>query len=129
MSIPIRPPLRDRQGDSPLFFCAQCGQEQYDHDPPAVRALCARCRRKEKKREEDAMTLYEIAAEYRVQALSLRTRIRELQAVRRTTDSPVRREELTQRLKLLGQIWRETRDLAAHLEHYYEGGRNGKYTL
>ena len=75
------------------------------------------------------MTLQELSAEYRAQAFILRTRIRELQAQRRAAASPQRQEELTQRLKLLGLLWRETRDLSVHLEHYYEGGRNGKYPL
>lgn len=129
--IPIRQPLRDRQGDRPCFFCARCGQEQYDYDPPAWEGLCAPCRRRQERREEDAMTLQEMSAEYRANARTILNRIHQLQAARRLTESPAEREILTRRLEALGKLWREARDLASHMEHYYERGfrRDARYTL
>ena len=38
---------------------------------------------------------------------------------------------LTDRIRTLGIMWRETRDLAVLCEHYYDRGyrRNARYTL
>ena len=77
------------------------------------------------------MTLQEMSAEYRANARAILARIHQLQAARRLAETPAEREILTRRLEALGKIWREARDLASHMEHYYEGGyrRDGRYTL
>ena len=67
-------PYRDKQGERPRFFCLRCGQEQYSYDPPGVGGICRRCRRQERKREENAMTLQEMSTTYRAQAQRLRER-------------------------------------------------------
>lgn len=124
-------PYRDKQRETPRFFCLRCGQEQYAYDPPGTGGICRRCRRQERKREEDAMTLQEMSAAYRAQAQRLRERIRALEAAGRQAESGTEREQLNGRALALTPIWRETRDLAVLLEHYYERGyrRNDRYTL
>ena len=124
-------PYRDKQGERPRFFCLRCGQEQYSYDPPGVWGICRRCRRQERKREENAMTLQEMSTTYRAQAQRLRERIRSLEAAGRQAESKTERERLNGRALALTPIWRETRDLAVLLENYYERGyrRNDRYTL
>lgn len=123
-------PFRDRQREAPRFFCAGCGQEQYEYDR-WDRGLCALCRRRERKREEDAMTLQEMSVDYRAQAQTIRGRIQELRELEKRTESPQEQAELNSRIRALSVLWRENRELAEHLEHYYERGyrRNGKYTI
>lgn len=79
-------PFRDRQQETPRFFCAQCGQEQYTYDPPAVAGLCPQCRRRNRQREENAMTLQEMSVEYRAQAQVLQGRIEALKQTQDTLD-------------------------------------------
>ncbi|MDD6023692.1 MAG: hypothetical protein PUC06_05560 [Oscillospiraceae bacterium] len=76
------------------------------------------------------MTLLEMSGEYWAEAEALRVRIAELR--RETKSCPESRKfRLERRIAELTAIQRETRELAALLEHYYERGycRNGKYTL
>ncbi len=124
-------PFRDKQAERPSYVCLGCGQEQYSYDPPGMGGVCRRCRRRERKREEDAMTLQEMSATYRAQAQRLRERIRALEAAGRQAQSRTERERLNGRALALTPIWREARDLAVLLEHYYERGyrRNDRYTL
>ena len=124
-------PFRDRQQETPRFFCAQCGQEQYTYDPPAVAGLCPQCRRRNRQREENAMTLQEMSVEYRAQARVLQGRIEALKQTQDTLDHGAARDQMALRIQTLQTIWRETRDLAVLLEHYYERGyrRNARYTL
>ena len=77
------------------------------------------------------MTLKEMGGAYRDQAEVLRERIRELRTARLREESGEERLRLDRRIAALEIICRETRELAALLEHYYERGYrgNGKYTL
>ena len=77
------------------------------------------------------MTLQEMGGAYRDQAEVLRDRIRDLRTARLREESGEERLRLDRRIAALEIICRETRELAALLEHYYERGyrRNGKYTL
>ena len=76
------------------------------------------------------MTLQEMSGAYRDQAQVLRERIGLLRAVRRE-ESGEMRLRLDRRIAMLETICRETRELAAVLEHYYDRGyrHSGKYTL
>lgn len=124
-------PYRDKQRDRPRDYCRQCGQEQYREDPPLRAGLCRRCRERERNREEEGMTLEEMAVEYRTQAQRLRERIRALEQAGRGAGSEEERVRLRSRSESLEPIWREARDLAVLLEHYYERGyrRNDRYTI
>lgn len=77
------------------------------------------------------MTIAEMALEYRAQAQRLKDRLRELDQDARTAADESARARLRQRRGTLEPIWRETRDLAVLLEHYYERGyrRNERYTV
>ena len=57
-------PFRDKQRDFPWAICPVCGQEQYQEDLPLEEGRCLACRRRARKREEDAMTLREMSVEY-----------------------------------------------------------------
>ena len=56
-------PFRDKQRDFPWAICPVCGQEQYQEDLPLEEGRCLACRRRARKREEDAMTLREMSVE------------------------------------------------------------------
>ena len=77
------------------------------------------------------MTLQEMGGAYRDQAEVLRERIRALRTVCRQEESGEARLRLIRRIAALEAICRETGELAALLEHYYERGyrRSGKYTI
>ena len=76
------------------------------------------------------MTIQEMGGAYRDQAEVLRERIGLLRAVRRE-ESGEERLRLDRRISMLETICRETGELAALLEHYYDRGyrHSGKYTL
>ena len=124
-------PFRDKQRDFPWAICPVCGQEQYQEDLPLEEGRCLACRRRARKREEDAMTLREMSVEYRAQAQALRGRMQELEKAWKQTEDPAERANLEGRIWPLEVLWRETRDQAVLLERYYERGyhRNEKYTL
>lgn len=124
-------PFRDKQRDFPWAICPVCGQEQYQEDLPLEEGQCLACRRRARKREEDAMTLREMSVEYRAQAQALRGRMQELEKAWKQTEDPAERANLEGRIWTLEVLWRETRDQAVLLERYYERGyhRNEKYTL
>lgn len=124
-------PFRDKQQDAPREECPGCGQEQYWYDPPAREGLCPACRRRVREREENAMTLQEMSKEYRAQAQVLRGRINELKAARAKSEQAWEKDALSGRIGILETLWREARDQAVLLEHYYDRGyrRNGHYTL
>ena len=124
-------PFRDKQRDFPWAICPVCGQEQYQEDLPLEEGRCLACRRRARKREEDAMTLREMSVEYRAQAQALRGRMQELEKAWEQTEDPAERANLEGRIWTLEVLWRETRDQAVLLERYYERGyhRNEKYTL
>lgn len=77
------------------------------------------------------MTLRELSPAYRTQAFILRTRIKELEAMRKQSTNANTRQRLQDRIRILNELYREARDLATLTERYYERGfrRNGKYTL
>lgn len=77
------------------------------------------------------MTLYELGLEYAAAASALRERVREVEALREAESDDSRRRLLDHRLRLLRSMWRDTKALSAHLEHYYERGasRNANYLL
>ena len=72
------------------------------------------------------MTLARMAVSYRQSALLLRERINELKEAEKTAD-PDERSRLGQRIKDLSVLYRETRETARLLEHYYDRrcGRHG----
>lgn len=76
------------------------------------------------------MTLLEISREYRQQEERLKVRIGELRQMRKTC-SPQEQFRLDRRIMELGELRRETREIATLLEHYYERGyrKRGKYAL
>ena len=77
------------------------------------------------------MTLYDLSLEYQSAARALRERVRQLEAEQAAEEDGERRLLLAHRLRLLRSMWRDTQELARHLEHYYERGvsRNEKYLI
>lgn len=77
------------------------------------------------------MTLEEMSKEYRAQTRIIHQRILELRDAMQQAETTRERDDLRERIRALAPIWRETRELAVLLEHYYERGyrRNGRYTL
>ena len=68
------------------------------------------------------MTLLEMAAEYRANALLLRERRALLCAELRTCADGERRQSFQRRIRDLTALYRESRETAAWMEHYYERG-------
>ena len=66
------------------------------------------------------MTIYELSLEYAQTAADLRRRIVELEHASRETDSVSRRLQLEGRIRPLRNMYRDVREVARHLEHYYE---------
>ena len=66
------------------------------------------------------MRTKELAEEYRRSAALLRGRIGELKEQIAETEDRGERAELISRLLRLADMWRDTRDIADHLEEYYE---------
>ena len=91
-------PFRDKQRDFPWAICPVCGQEQYQEDLPLEEGRCLACRRRARKREEDAMTLREMSVEYRAQAQALRGRMQELEKAWKQTKDPAERANLEGRI-------------------------------
>ena len=120
--------FRDRQEE--IGRCPGCGGPLYAGEGESSQGLCPPCARREEKREENAMTIQEMGGAYRDQAEVLRERIGVLRAVRRE-ESGEARLRLDRRISMLETICRETGELAALLEHYYDRGyrHSGKYTL
>ena len=77
------------------------------------------------------MTLLELSVSYRASAAALQERTALLQQQSQQTEDEGERLALTDRIRVLQAMWRETRDLAVLCEHYYDRGyrRNVKYTL
>jgi hypothetical protein len=72
------------------------------------------------------VTIYELGLEYGQTAGALKERIRQLEALRSDQTDPRELVLLDGRLRLLRSMWRDTRAVAAYLEHYYERG-GGKH--
>ena len=68
------------------------------------------------------MTLASMAVSYRHSAQLLQGRIRELKEAEKTAD-PAEKSQLGQRIKDLNTLYRETRETACLLEHYYDRRR------
>ncbi len=77
------------------------------------------------------MTLYELSQQYRLTAEALRERIRLVEAERELETDEDARRLLDYRLRLLRSMWRDTRAVSLHTEHYYEKGvcRNENYVI
>lgn len=82
-------------------------------------------------RGRPAVTLYELSLEYRQTAEALRERVRELESRRELEEDDEQQRLLDYRLRLLRSMWRDTRAVSVHLEHYYERGvsRNAHYVI
>lgn len=78
-----------------------------------------------------AVTLYDLSLEYDSAAQALRVRIRQLEEAQAGEADGAQQLLLAHRLRLLRSMWRDTREVARHLEHYYEKGvsRNEKYLI
>ena len=76
-------------------------------------------------------TLYDLSLEDAQTAQALHQRIRQLEEEQAREEDGERRLLLADRLRLLRSMWRDTREVARHLEHYYEKGvsRNEKYLI
>lgn len=77
------------------------------------------------------MTLKELSKEYRSHAVSLATRLKEVEQLSQAPCDSKEKSKLEERIRILSAMLREARELAHLTEHYYERGyqRNGKYTL
>ena len=77
------------------------------------------------------MTFLELSVEYRQESELLRSRILELQLLWSQCRTESARFALSQRIRVLTAMRKDTRDIALLCEHYYERGyhRNEKYTL
>ena len=77
------------------------------------------------------MTLKEIGKEYRKSEKLIDTRIRQLQKERSLSKDPAQCRSLDLRIKLLGSMYRDAKELAAFCEHYYEKGyhSNERYKI
>ena len=65
------------------------------------------------------MNIHELAMKYGHSADLLRGRIRQLEQEQKDTDDETCRLQLDGRLRPLRAMYRETRDVARHLERYY----------
>ena len=77
------------------------------------------------------MTLAQLSVEYRSQAAILKTRIEELEARCRASRSKPERLSLERRIRILSSMYRDTKELAALTEHYYDRGyhSNERYKI
>lgn len=77
------------------------------------------------------MTLKEMAPGCWAQARVLGSRIQALRQEKQAAQTEEERAELEERIQALYPIVRDMRDLADHMEHYYDRGycRNEKYTI
>ena len=65
------------------------------------------------------MNIYELAMEYGHSAELLQSRIRQLEQEKKLTEDEERRLRLEGRIRPLRAMYRESRDIARHLEGYY----------
>lgn len=68
------------------------------------------------------MTLYELSLEYTCSADLLKERIHRLRAQLALTEQEHERLLLNDRLRILRAMWRQTRETALYMEHYYDRG-------
>lgn len=77
------------------------------------------------------MTLLELSAEYRRTCSQLQERIRTLRLAALAATDPSEQLRLTQRAADLTVLFRDTREVAVHMEHYYDRRhhKNAKFTF
>ena len=77
------------------------------------------------------MTLREMAVEYRVNCARLKGRMDWLKAALKTEEDPLEAQAPRQRLADLTALYREGRELALHMERYYDRRycRHAKFTF
>ncbi len=77
------------------------------------------------------MTLLELSTQYRSEAQTLQDRVHLLERQRCQESDETGQRLLERRIRCLSAMWRESRDLAALCEHYYDRGYhiNGRYTI
>ena len=77
------------------------------------------------------MTLVEMAAEDRCNCALLRGRMDALKAALRQENDPLEDQLLRQRLAELTALYREGREIALHMERYYDRRyyKDGKFTF
>ena len=77
------------------------------------------------------MTLMEMSVEYTESANLIRTRIRELRAEKKVTNSPTALHKINRRINELTPMLRECRDLEELTARYYERSyhKHERYTL
>ena len=77
------------------------------------------------------MTLQEMAAEYRRNCALIRGRMGELKQAMQSAGDPLEAQLLRQRVKDLTALYREGREIALHMERYYDRRyhKNGKFTF
>lgn len=77
------------------------------------------------------MTLREMSVEYAESANLIRTRIRELRAEKKATNSPAAIQKINRRINELTPMLRECRELAELTARYYERSyhKHERYTL
>lgn len=66
------------------------------------------------------MTLQELSKEYQQHAQTLKYRMDELQLQYQKTSNPSLRQQLSDRIQLLSQMYYETQALASLTKHYYD---------
>lgn len=66
------------------------------------------------------MKICELAVEYGQSAERLRGRIRQLEQEKQLTEDPESQLRLDRRLRPLRAMYRETREVARHLDRYYK---------
>ena len=77
------------------------------------------------------MTLREMAVEYRSNCALIRERMSQLQAALRAEAEPAAAQQIQQRLADLTALYREGREVALHMERYYDRRYHtfGKFTF
>lgn len=77
------------------------------------------------------MTLQEMSVEYAASADLIRTRIRELRAEKKVTNSPTALHKIDQRINELTPMQREMRELSELTKRYYERShhKNERYSV
>lgn len=77
------------------------------------------------------MTLLELSAEYRAHAAVLKERLEQLELQYKNCRCKQERLALERRIRLLTSMLRDTKELAALTEHYYDRGyhQNVRYKI
>ncbi len=73
------------------------------------------------------MTVYELSLAYGQTAADLRCRIVELERASKEAEDEADKHKLEGRIRPLRSMYRDTREVARHLEHYYDKYVPGQY--